>query len=378
MISISYHPRAVTLPLQASEKRTIPRAPSQCEPGYLEKFDARTLFFDCFRDGSDIVCVAPKVRNLIKLLENGFLRQDGVQGPSEFELIKLDRVDLIRIKSSARIIGVQTDAGAVDVPVAETMAYLFEGRKSLFTLSKDNNIDWICDWANFYKFVHGVDAVLVYDNGSSSYSSNDIREALTDRVGLETVVVVDWPFKYGPLSAPINGRRKRFDSNYCQLGMMEHAKRMFLSKSKMVINADIDELIVVRSEGRLEEYLENSTDGYLKFSGLWVHIDRDVGRIPRHYDYAKVSQSSPSAMTKWVIDPRRIPDEHQWTTHEIARLPANDHKTVRLRHFRGINTKWKTDMRSIASQSPQNLEFDTALLRDYAKAFFPEILPRSS
>jgi hypothetical protein len=34
----------------------------------------------------------------------------------------------------------------------------FAGRRVLFTLSKDNHLDWVADWAGFYASVHGCDA----------------------------------------------------------------------------------------------------------------------------------------------------------------------------------------------------------------------------
>ena len=53
----------------------------------------------------------------------------------------------------------------------------FAGRNCLMTLSRDNALDWIRDWAAFHVREHGADAVLFFDNGSTDYRPEEILAA---------------------------------------------------------------------------------------------------------------------------------------------------------------------------------------------------------
>ena len=68
------------------------------------------------------------------------------------------------------------------------------GLNVLFTKSKDNHLSWIYDWAKFHVKHHGVTGLLIYDNGSTSYSPEDVMDSVGSIDGLESVVVVRWPF----------------------------------------------------------------------------------------------------------------------------------------------------------------------------------------
>ncbi|WP_216075142.1 hypothetical protein, partial [Acinetobacter baumannii] len=80
----------------------------------------------------------------------------------------------------------------------------------------------IQDWVRFSRDVHGADAVLIYDNGSTSYSLADLAGALGALDGIAVARVVSWPYKFGPQGFDA----KRFwDSDYGQHGVWEHGRR---------------------------------------------------------------------------------------------------------------------------------------------------------
>jgi hypothetical protein len=84
------------------------------------------------------------------------------------------------------------------------------------------------NWIKFYKTVHHIDAVLFYDNNSDNYTLEELKEYLIkENLGVD-VILVPWNFKYGPQGGASTGLKNApWDSDFCQYGMMEHAKERF-------------------------------------------------------------------------------------------------------------------------------------------------------
>ena len=74
----------------------------------------------------------------------------------------------------------------------------------MLTLSKDNELKffyWIADWVRFFARRHGCDAVLFYDNASTKYDLSEIYKTISSIRGIEVVVVIQWPYKWGPVGS---------------------------------------------------------------------------------------------------------------------------------------------------------------------------------
>jgi hypothetical protein len=70
------------------------------------------------------------------------------------------------------------ELGSFTFSVSPNESDMFRDRRVIFTMSKDNPIEWILDWVRFNRDIHGADAVLIYDNGSSAYDSATLSAAL--------------------------------------------------------------------------------------------------------------------------------------------------------------------------------------------------------
>ena len=137
--------------------------------------------------------------------------------------------------------------GDLHVSVSPNESEMFRDRRVIFTMSKDNPIEWILDWVRFNRDIHGADAVLIYDNGFSAYDSATLSAALRSVPGIRCSVVMEWPFKYGPQGA---NSWDHWDSDFCQLGAWEHARWRFLQNARSAMNSDIDELVLSKSDNR--------------------------------------------------------------------------------------------------------------------------------
>ena len=126
------------------------------------------------------------------------------------------------------------------------------------TLQKDNEINWIVDWINYYRSF-GVFSFHIYDNNSSNF--DDLVGALRDDISDDTSIeITKWPFKYG---IPKLGQ-----SMFSQkASILEFALQS--QNAKWAINCDIDEYIYTRNgDTTLYEYLSKFDDdiGCVQFS----------------------------------------------------------------------------------------------------------------
>ena len=209
------------------------------------QFDSTTLFYDAVDIGNQqVVLFAPPFFNLAdSLSRTAFFRgsERCATGIRNF-----DRHAQVRLKAPTQDGKIRASGplGDVTVSVSPNSIELFRDRRVIFTMSKDNPIEWILDWVRFNRDVHGADAVLIYDNASTAYDSTTLSAALKSIPGIERSVVVEWPFKYGPQGP--NGW-DYWDSDFCQLGAWEHARWRFLQHARSAMNSDIDELVLSKS-----------------------------------------------------------------------------------------------------------------------------------
>lgn len=320
-------------------RRCPPRPVDLRQPGYDDEFDFLTAFYDCFASVDDrwIVLMGPPLANLqshvIPALKNAF--RAGTT--SRFVVRELDRHSQIWVRTVKR--SADLPPGLFDrntISVRPNHCEFFCGKKVILTQSKDNDLQWIRDWASFHVRRHGCNAVLIYDNASTRYASSKIEETLASIDGLHAVAVVEWPYKYGP-----GGNSS--DSHFCQYGMLEHARHRFLSLAAGVINADVDELVVTQTFHSIYELVRQSATGYLAYQGTWVENACVVnpGEQRRHTHF--VYTSNHRARKKWSADPRRCPEDAQWSVHYIRGMQADTRlsQAVNHRHFRAISTNWK-------------------------------------
>ena len=159
------------------------------------------------------------------------------------------------------------ELGSFTFSVSPNESEMFRDRRVIFTMSKDNPIEWILDWVRFNRDIHGADAVLIYDNGSSAYDSATLSAALRSVPGIRCSVVMEWPFKYGPQGA---NSWDHWDSDFCQLGAWEHARWRFLQNARSAMNSDIDELVLSKSGRSVFEAAEQSWTGLVRYRGRWI------------------------------------------------------------------------------------------------------------
>jgi hypothetical protein len=368
---------SVTIPPEAAMRRESPRPPHLRNDRYADQFDWDTLFYDVYRVGENIVMQGPPLFNLAApVLSAQPLRNR--YGPLFQRTRRVERINAseIWLRDSADRLTLDTTLGTFDIAVQPTEIQRFAGRRVLHTLSKDNEVRWIIDWIRYHERVHGADAVLFYDNGSSRYSASELQAELTAAFPDMVVVVVSWPFKYGPqggMAGAVNGQEAPWDSDYCQAGSLQHARLRFLRLARSVLNADIDELVV--GPESIFAAAESAPGGFVKFPGQWVTsaTPRAVTLADcRHGDFLhRDLRETDSCPPKWCVVPSACDDRrHSWSVHNLFGSPANKlvSNDFSFRHFKAISNNWKGDRGDAGAFDPARFVEDAPLCKALAEA----------
>lgn len=346
----------------AGRKRESPRRSEERPTGYQDEFDDSTLFYDVIRTHHNglpqFTAIGPPLFNLYALWSEA--RLDGRAASSLISMSYLrDRCcDLWVEYQTAEQVEVCLPCASFRVHVQAAMPELYRNKRVLYTLSKNNHITWIVDWARFHAANHGANAVLLYDNGSTLYSAGDLEQALRSALSGMEVNVVAWPYKYGPQGfTPFSG----WDSDFCQYGAFHDARFRFLTEAASVLNCDIDELVVSMRGSSIFEATEADPYGYIPFIGGWIAnalpaMDPLEGSGPRrlrHEDYKYLELAEPEELPvnvpgphasppKWCVVPGKCDLSQQWRTHDVSGMPYGDTSNwFSYRHFRAVSTSWK-------------------------------------
>jgi hypothetical protein len=333
---------------QNSLRREAPRPKHLRDQSYEERFDSRTVFYDCFRtvDGCGTLLVGPPLLNLKHTVLRALRRAYGMFSFLRVRVRELDRHSQIRMGPTSDLDlppGLFQQNRLVTKP---NHCNIFRERRVVLTLSRDNELQWIKDWTHFFVRKHGADAVLLYDNASTKYESDEIREVINSVPGLAVGVVVDWPFLYG-----IQDHSYPEWSDFCQYGVLEHAHHRFLAEARAVVNADIDEFPITKGGELLFDIALRSGAGYLKYGGQWVENaslspEAELAtRRHKHYVYGLRSPTYDATRDtwthKWTVIPARCAPDAQWCVHLVTHMtPDPLSSLVRFRHFKAINTNW--------------------------------------
>lgn len=375
-------PVATSLPAFSVARREPPRPVEARETDYADKFDAETLFYDAFLGSRGrVVLVGPPFLNLKPDMEQARITALPLGADCSFEVRELDRHGQVHVtapQGTDRLV-LTASFGTVEIAVQPSEVDIFAGRRVMFTQSRDNDIAWILDWVRFSRDIHGADAVLIYDNGSTRYSPDDLAEALASLDGIAAVRVVNWPYKFGPQGWDAT---HWWDSDFGQHGVWEHGRRRFLEAAASVQCSDVDEFILPLGGRSLFAAAEASLTGVLRYAGRWV-IGLDGQEPPparpgrRHKDYTVTRRERPvrklgmltvdadRCPPKWTLVPHRIADGQQWKIHSIGGHVASRLMTQEFsyRHFREISDSWKYERMGREAFDPARHETDAELAR---------------
>lgn len=329
---------------------------------YDEKYDFHTFCYDAFDVEGAAALVGPPLLNLEPVAN---INYDRIARNALLHIDRRRKVDVIHAEgwSAGRTFTVDLGGLAFNRTVGRNHRKAFAGRKVILTMFKFEPLVWLREWIEFNVRYHGADAALIYCNDLPHLTPQQVIDGLSDIDGLTTLCVVDFPFPYGP-------DRGLWDANFCQFGMLEHARLKYLTEASGVLVGDIDELVITSDHRSAFAILDESNEGYLFFGGKFVSTATGeeatkpvLDRRHRHYCFVSstVAGAHPFVGTKWIIAPAKA-GSAQWQTHRVSGFATQQLRTdVELRHFLHISTGWK-ESRPPALHQP---EYDTAIAAAY-------------
>lgn len=351
--------------------RDAPLPPAFRDKTYNALYDFETLFYDVYRCGEYTVLQGPPLFNFQDHLAATEFHADFTRRGGAF----IDRSSGVEfwLKGDRHDITIDGRLGRVTARVQPDLNHVFRKKRVLFTLSKDNDMQWIKDWVQFHVRIHGAEAVLLYDNASTSYGAQELEAELQRAFPGIIVCVVNWNFKFGPRvwrRREASGNEVRISSKFCQAGALQHARFRFLQKARSVLNCDIDELVLPsRAGGSVFRAAETSLLGAVHFRGRWIG-DAGDGRgqeIPRHGDFARYDVADKvGCPQKWAVVPWRCTRAMTWSAHRVKGLENYFTRSSRFAygHFSEITTNWKYNRTARKAPSDKSrYQLDDALLR---------------
>jgi len=339
--------------LVTSADRREPAGDDVLDEEFRAHFDDTTLVYDALLDGTVLVLICPSLRNLRRGVDCSTFtdaRTGEVLSHSVRTRLRMDEIHIVLAPGTQTV---QWDGplvcAMIDLP--HHPRDWFTGRNVLLTMSKNNRLDWIADWMAYYRDCQGADAILLFDNGSTDYTTSQLLDRVAEVDGYRTAVVVDWPRPFGPQGDRFG---RGWGSFFLQDGMFELARRGYLPRSRAVLNADIDELVVSTGSATVFDRATTSRHGVVAYHGLWVRSDPCPEQPPTHRE-ADVVEAAPwgpvrrclpvhgSGPLKWAAVPSRMPPGAQWDTHTVRGVPWSriPSRHFWYAHYRGITNHWK-------------------------------------
>ncbi|RXE48163.1 glycosyltransferase family 2 protein [Chromohalobacter israelensis] len=336
----------------------------------LQNFDNKSVFYDVFIDPDvdELVGIGPPALNVKPYVEGITVWVNGRQIRFSFVDYPEHKVCLLkaRVPHAERYEVVLEFSDATHEmtllrdPLRDPSRDLSRnsaapGRKVLTAISKNNAVEWVDEWIDFYKTNYGIDDVFIYDNGS------DNLEALEARVG-EKANIVSWNFPFGPTA-------KRF-SSFAQPVALNHCLKRF-AKGGVLFNFDIDELLVADHDRIMQVVSRHKVVYFESHNVPYVNPGkRDYSFRDFRYRYPERKKTA----RKFVCDADAnflISPHNTWVKKNYflaSRLKRNkpdalvDTESYFL-HFLGITTNWQPGLNKLKEVTTDGLVKDESHIR---------------
>ncbi|MEL6915458.1 MAG: hypothetical protein AAFP13_13240 [Pseudomonadota bacterium] len=333
------------------------------DAAYDARYDWSTIFYDCFFDEAAcaIVLLGPPLLNLRPLIEAAEFRVDG-RAVEIREIRDLSRCSIVALEAAeGRTVTVTHGDFGGQLVVGRSFVEDFAGLNGVQSISLDNRLEWISDWLTYHVKAHGLETVVLTDNGSTAYAPDALRRVLSSVPGLRKAAIMRARYPFGPTAE----NRSAYNSLFLQRSMAEMGRLRFFAKARALLNADIDELFHSFRGQSVFDATVASADGYVRADAEWVYVSKRPDRgFARHADHSHVSVSGkPKANRKWCIAPLGPLKEKQWKTHFIHNRKDPVDPDFRMWHFRQISTSWKCERTASGPDLVQNPDLMDAMRR---------------
>jgi hypothetical protein len=340
-------------------RRQHVRPPERRSEHYLERFDDTTLFYDCvyLPEQGRYVFTAPRFLNLWEPFSKG-LKLDGK--PVALRRRKWLRCEQVELRAPKGHLTLTLEGSEHELASREGIAQHFTGANALLAVNKNNELHWIEDWARYHARAHGADALVLFDNGSTIYSPQEIAERVVAIEGMKAVAIYSAPFPYGPTD-----RSGRLDVSprFFQSAMLNIARRDALARANGVLSIDIDEIVRRHGSATAFELARRNPLGMISIHGSWVYPPAEEQGATDQGAHVYRQVPDRKCNRKWCLAPDGIMSRFGWAVHQIGGIVQNvatNTRAVSLLHCKGTSTGWKKkrfDMPEKIAKDPDLVTF---------------------
>lgn len=329
------------LPETAEKRRRHVRRPSRRTPHYLERYDRRTLFYDVVyqADRGGYLFTAPRFLNLWTEFRDR-LRLDAapVTGLRRQTSGKYEQVF---VKAEEGVLSLDWPGGGWSLAPRRDVSALFDGLNTVVTMNRNNDPDWIIAWLRYHVAAHALQAALIFDNGSSDYTAQDLARAAAGVAGLETVCIAEADYPYGPRDS---GKGLEIRPKFLQPALLNLARTDILRHARAVLNVDIDELVLRRSGPSVFDRAVRRPLAAVRLPGRWAYPGPEDPVPTGHRAHVWRAPDPKPSNPKWCAVPGRGLSRMGWFVHHVGgeafRFLKSD-PDCEFVHCRGTSTGWK-------------------------------------
>ena len=360
---------------ESAPLRRLPRAPGRSRPeGFVrDKFEGRALVYDAFwhDDRKRILVVGPPPMTLGPLYKEAryfALPSRTALKASCFKSLSVMVTALAGAPEGTEQLKMHLGGATYELVVQPNGSRALAGRRVLFTMSRDNELAWIREWAHYHAAVQGTDAIVFFDNGSTRYGVAEIAATLKSVAGIAHAAVLSWPYRYGATDPAV--RTNPYYGLFLQIASMSVALRRYGARAFGLLNCDIDELVATPEGTTIYELAHAARQGLVAMPGQFIEAlpsGDGTGGVYTHRDFGSRRRDAAARLSsprKWALDPSRAwvggLGVHPYMHWIEGRPPFG--KTVLPEvfywHFRGINTNWKEARTDASGLRPEDVEVD--------------------
>ncbi len=336
-----HHLSTIRLDPAAGYRRDPPKGVAVKADSFWDRYDSQTLIYDaihCARS-KQVRVFLPRTLNFRKLITAATFKIDGTPYV-KLQWRKWRHHELLVFNGvpKAEALSVSIDGKAFDIrinPVDPDLSDL----TCLYTLSKDNDLDWIRNWVRFHVIHHGLEAIVIFDNGSKNYTLDALDTALRSVPGIKAVRIVNADLPHGPLNKDCTNRS---DAKFLQVAMLNLARDRFLSHAKSWLTLDVDELLLSPTAESIFDAVDRSRWGHLTFPGIW-HYPNEADAT-RYQNHRRIRPNDAPSPTKYALRPAGPFGDYALQVHSLERIHRKFSfapKRFWFMHCRGISTSWK-------------------------------------
>ncbi|WP_196158724.1 hypothetical protein [Reinekea sp. G2M2-21] len=326
----------------SSLRRKHVRNESRRNEHYLARYDDTTLFYDCFYNPQKrcYTFTAPRFLNLWPEFKQA-VQVNGSRFRGRLKRYTWQRCEQVEVYAPANAeLSLRSEHLNGVIPVRDSHRDLFSAMNCALAISKDNQLSWIRDWAQFHVRAHGLEAVCIIDNASTEYTASDVLETLRSVSELKAAVVLSAPFPYGPVDS---SKKLEVSPRFLQTSMFNLIKQDLFADARAILSVDIDELVMPNKSVSVFDAAVAARLGAVSFRELRVFPEANEERAYNHRAHTQVRAGRKLGNTKWCVAGHGFMNRFGWAVHRFggAFFPFTETQDFTYLHCHATSTSWK-------------------------------------